>query len=62
MGKPEDVIGYPVIFNDKAIVPVIGDFRYARLNYDIGTIFETDKDGKAGRILLHPDSMGRPPD
>ena len=50
--KPEDVIGYPVIFNDKAIVPVIGDFRYARLNYDIGTIFETDKDGKAGEYYF----------
>lgn len=50
--KPEDVIGYPVIFCDKAIVPVIGDFRYARLNYDIGTIFETDKDGKAGEYYF----------
>ena len=43
--KPEDVIGYPVIFNDRAVVPIIGDFRYARMNYDIGTIYETDKDG-----------------
>jgi len=50
--KPEDVIGYPVIFCDKAIVPVIGDFRYARLNYDIGTIFETDKNGKAGEYYF----------
>jgi hypothetical protein len=50
--KPEDVIGYPVIFNDKAVVPVIGDFRYARQNYDIGTIFETDKDGKAGEYYF----------
>lgn len=50
--KPEDVIGYLVIFNDKAIVPVIGDFRYARLNYDIGTIFETDKDGKKGEYYF----------
>jgi len=50
--KPEDVIGYPVIFNDKAVVPVIGDFRYARLNYDIGTIFETDKDGKKGEYYF----------
>jgi len=50
--KPEDVIGYPVIFNDKAIVPVIGDFRYARQNYDIGTIFETDKDGKKGEYYF----------
>lgn len=50
--KPEDVIGYPVIFNDKAVVPVIGDFRYARQNYDIGTIFETDKNGKAGEYYF----------
>lgn len=50
--KPEDVIGYPVIFNDKAVVPVIGDFRYARQNYDIGTIYETDKDGKKGEYYF----------
>jgi HK97 family phage major capsid protein len=50
--KPEDVVGYPVIFNDKAIVPVIGDFRYARQNYDIGTIYETDKDGKKGEYYF----------
>lgn len=50
--KPEDVIGYPVIFNDRAVVPVIGDFRYARMNYDIGTIFETDKDAKAGEYYF----------
>lgn len=50
--KPEDVIGYPVVFNDKAVVPVIGDFRYARQNYDIGTIYETDKDGKKGEYYF----------
>lgn len=50
--KPEDVIGYPVIFNDMAVVPIIGDFRYARLNYDIGTVYETDKDGKKGEYYF----------
>jgi HK97 family phage major capsid protein len=50
--KPEDVIGYPVIFNDKAVVPIIGDYRYARQNYDIGTIYETDKDGKKGEYYF----------
>lgn len=50
--KPEDVIGYPVIFNDRAVVPIIGDFRYARMNYDIGTIYETDKDAKKGEYYF----------
>lgn len=50
--KPEDVIGYPVVFNDRAIVPVIGDFRYARQNYDIGTTYETDKDAKKGEYYF----------
>ena len=50
--KPEDVIGYPVIFNDRAAVPIVGDFRYARQNYDIGTIYETDKDAKAGEYYF----------
>lgn len=50
--KPEDVIGIPVLFNDRATVPVVGDFRYSRQNYDIDTIFETDKDGKKGEYYF----------
>lgn len=50
--KPEDVIGIPVIFNDRAVTPVVGDFRYSKQNYDIGTIFETDKDGKKGEYYF----------
>lgn len=50
--KPEDVIGIPVVFNDRAVTPVVGDFRYSRQNYDIGAIYETDKDGKKGEYYF----------
>lgn len=50
--KPEDVLGIPIVFNDKAVIPIVGDFRYSRQNYDIGTIFETDKDGKKGEYYF----------
>jgi len=50
--KPEDVIGIPVIFNDRATTPIVGDFRYSRQNYDVGAVFETDKDGKAGEYYF----------
>lgn len=50
--KPEDVLGVPVEFNDKAVIPVVGDFRYARQNYDIGATLETDKDGKKGEYYF----------
>ncbi|MBO6269467.1 MAG: phage major capsid protein [Clostridium sp.] len=50
--KPEDVIGIPVTFNDRAAIPVIGDFRYSKQNYDIGTIYETDKDAKKGEYYF----------
>lgn len=46
--KPEDIIGYPVVFNERARIPVVGDFHYARQNYDRGVVFETDKDTKKG--------------
>lgn len=49
---PESVLGIPVVFNDRAVTPIVGDFRYARQNYDIGTIFETDKDGKKGEYYF----------
>ena len=50
--KPEDVLGIPVVFNDRAVKPVVGDFRYSRQNYDIGTIYETDKDAKKGEYFF----------
>ncbi len=50
--KPEDVIGIPVIFNDRAVIPVIGDFRYSKQNYDIETLYDTDKDVKKGEYYF----------
>ncbi len=50
--KPEEIIGIPVIFNDRAVIPVIGDFRYSKQNYDLGTMYETDKDGKKGEYYF----------
>ena len=50
--KPEDVIGIPVIFNDRAVTPVVGDFRYSKQNYDIGTIFDTDKNVDKGEYYF----------
>jgi len=46
--KPASILGYPVRFCDKATIPVVGDFKFYGINYDIGTIFETDKDAKKG--------------
>lgn len=46
--KPEDVLGIPVVFNDKAKIPVVGNFAYYGINYDIGTIYDTDKDVDKG--------------
>lgn len=50
--KPEDVIGIPVIFNDRAVTPIVGDFSYSRQNYDIGTVYETDKDALKGEYYF----------
>ncbi|MBC8531749.1 phage major capsid protein [Christensenellaceae bacterium NSJ-53] len=46
--KPEDIIGIPVVFVDRAVKPIVGDFRYAQLNYDINTSYDTDKDVDKG--------------
>ena len=50
--RPEDVIGLPVIFNDRAVRPIVGDFSYSRQNYDVLTYFETDKDAKKGEYYF----------
>ena len=50
--KPEDVIGIPVVFNDRAVIPVVGDFRYSKQNYDIATVYDTDKDVDKGEYYF----------
>jgi HK97 family phage major capsid protein len=42
------LFGKPVVLVDDAALPVIGDFSYVRINYDIGTTYDTDKDVDAG--------------
>lgn len=49
---PESVIGKPVVFCDSATVPIVGDFNYARINYDGPVIYDTDKDVKTGEYLF----------
>ncbi|MBX8938480.1 phage major capsid protein [Enterococcus gilvus] len=46
--KPEEVLGYPVTFVDKAVTPVVGDFAYSHYNYDINALYEQDKNVKTG--------------
>lgn len=46
--KPQDVLGVPVVFNDKAVIPVIGDFRFAKQNYDPTVVLDSDKDVDKG--------------
>lgn len=46
--KPSDVLGVPVIFNDKASIPIIGDFNYAKQNYEPGAVLDSDKDVDKG--------------
>lgn len=50
--KPAQILGVPVIFCDKATIPVVGDFSYYGINYDIGAIYETDKDAKKGEYYF----------
>lgn len=46
--KTEEVLEYPTIFIDKAVTPVVGDFSFSHYNYDIGTLYEQDKNIKTG--------------
>jgi len=46
--QPEHIIGKPVVFCDFATIPVIGDFSYSHFNYDIGMLYERDKNVKTG--------------
>lgn len=45
---PEEVVGAPVIFCDKATKPIVGDYNYLHINYFPDTIYDTDKDVDTG--------------
>lgn len=46
--KPEEVLGVPVEFNDRATIPVVGDFNYAKQNYEPTAVLDSDKDVDKG--------------
>lgn len=47
--QPEQIFGVPVHFTSNATTPIVGDFKQARLNYDISTpLFEQYKDYQTG--------------
>jgi HK97 family phage major capsid protein len=49
---PESVIGKPVVFSDSATQPIVGDFKFAHLNYDGGLVYDSDKDVDKGEYLF----------
>lgn len=48
MAQPEQILGKPVVFCDSAVNPVVGDFSCSHFNYDLNTLYESDKDIKTG--------------
>lgn len=50
--KAKAILGIPVVFCEKATMPVVGDFTYYGINYDIDAVYETDKDGKKGEYYF----------
>lgn len=46
--RPLTLFGKPVVLVDDAADPIVGDFNYLRINYDIDTIMDVDKDVDAG--------------
>ncbi len=46
--KPQDVLGVPVEFNDRAVIPIVGDFSYAKQNYEPVAVLDSDKDVDKG--------------
>ena len=45
---PEEVLGVPVIFCDKATKPIVGDYNYLHINYFPDVIYDRDKNIDTG--------------
>lgn len=50
--KPEEVLGYPCTFVDKASTPIVGDMKYWHLNYDMTPVYDHDKDVETGEYIF----------
>lgn len=50
--RPLTLFGKQVVLVDDAIDPVVGDFSYMGLNYNVGAIYDTDKDIEKGIYLF----------
>lgn len=47
--QPESILGVPVVFTSAATTPVVGDFSFAQLNYEISSsLYEQYKDYQKG--------------
>lgn len=47
--QPESILGAPVVFTSAATTPIVGDFSFAQLNYEIsGALYEQYKDYQRG--------------
>ncbi len=46
--RPLQLFGRKVVLVDDATDPIVGDFGYSRINYDIDTVMDVDKDVDAG--------------
>lgn len=47
--QPESILGAPVVFTSAATTPIVGDFSYAQLNYEISSaLYEQYKDYQKG--------------
>lgn len=46
--QPEQILGKAAFFCDDAKIPIVGDFSFSHFNYDIGMIYDHDKNVKTG--------------
>ncbi|MFR0770945.1 MAG: phage major capsid protein [Limosilactobacillus pontis] len=47
--QPESILGAPVVFTSAATTPIVGDFSFAQLNYEISSsLYEQYKDYQKG--------------
>jgi len=46
--QPEQIFGKPIVFTDAAVRPIVGDFTYSHLNYDLGVLYDRDKNVRTG--------------
>lgn len=55
--QPKSILGVDVMFTERAVQPIVGDWRYLHMNFACPAWYDTDKDADKGLRMFYLNSL-----